>query len=290
MRSPYAAAVADYDQNFTTYWNTVFSQYNAPDAGDRVWMAGPSAYVFSLAGEKFAVDLQIRREKDFNAVLPQLLSDTAALSFILITHQHDDHMCLPLMNALKDTAIRWYIPDGCREELIEASGLKKENIIRVRPGDRWQIGALQFRAFYSPHVKADDPEVFAQCGYEITAPAGKILLPADVRDYAYCDYPDFGRVDLCFSHLWAGNDALEPQNYLPLLDEFACFNSKFRARTYFFCHLYEIGRSEQYLRHNAHAALAADRLLSLLPESTVEVPRLGRSYSLDFSSMKEGHA
>lgn len=280
-RTPLAAGLADYDENFTKYWHKVFAEYKKPEAGDRMWLAGPSSYVFSLAGEKFAVDLQIRRRKDFESVLPTMVEELSDLSFMLITHEHDDHMCAPLMRTLKDTDIRFYIPHDCRRELVEATGVKEENIVWVKPGDTWQIGVLTFRAFHTPHVKPGSG-IMAERGYEIIAPTGKIIIPGDIRDYDYHEYPDFGKVDLCISHLWAGNDALEPENYMPLLQDFVRVSAGFGAKRYFLCHLYEIGRTEKYMWHYGHAGLAAGMFYKIAPECAVEVPRLGHSYSLSF--------
>lgn len=278
MHSPLDAVNAEYDLHFCEYWNRIFSECREA-ASDRVWFAGPSSYVFFLAGQRFAVDLQIRRNCDFEALKSRLHEDAALLSSILITHPHDDHMCLPLMRELKDTPIRWYIPAETDPALIERAGLRAENITYVRAGDRWQMGPLSVRAFYSPHVEPGK-DIFPQCGYEITSPRGKLLLPGDVRDYSFEDYPDFGFLDTCFSHLWAGNDALDVSAYRPVLEQFADFYSRFYAKRYFFCHLYELGRPERFLWTYAHAGLAMDAFLERLPGSVVQIPRLGQSYSL----------
>jgi len=266
--------IAEYDRCFSERWHRIFNEL--PRQENRIWFAGPSAYVFSVSGVRFAVDLQIRRKKDFDAVLPSLLSDTAPLSFILITHQHDDHMCIPLMQTLKDTPIRWIVPHDTRADLLEESGIRKENLILIHPGERFEAGPVTAEAFFSPHVLPDD-EPFPQCGYILTTPHGKILMPGDVRDYSYGSYPAFGEIDLCLSHLWAGNDALHPEKYLPMLEKFTRFSAQFHAKRYFLGHLYELGRKELYMWHEGHAAIAARNLRSLLPSCTVEVPPVGES-------------
>ena len=281
LNTPLESAIADYERNFVNNWNRVFSEYRKKE--NRFWLAGPTSYVFSLEGQRFAVDLQIRRDSDFEKLASQLVSDTDAVSFMLITHQHGDHMCVPLMNALKDTDIKWYIPKGTRQDYIERSGIKEENIVWVQPGDTWQAGSLKFRAFSSPHARPGK-EIFLQCGYEITTPDGKILITGDVRDYDYDGYPDFGNVDVCFSHLWAGNDSQNPENYMPMLRDFVTYNAKLKAKKYYLCHLYELGRKDRYLWDFSHAGLATKMFYSLLPDSVVEVPRIGHSYPLDLKT------
>lgn len=270
--------LAEYDLHFADWWRGVFSAYKR-ERGDRLWLAGPSSYVFSLGGVRFAVDLQIRREEDLAKVADTLTEDLSLLSFILITHQHDDHMCIPLMQRLKDTAIRWYLPAGCREDLVQASGLRRENITFLQPGDRLQFGELSIFAFRTPHLGAGaDQSQFPELGYLLSTPRGRVLLPADVRDYTYTDYPDFGEIDLCLSHLWGGNDALDAAAYTPMLRDCADFFARFGARRYFFAHLYEIGRPDLYMWQDGHAATVAARLAEHLPSAKTLVPRIGAGY------------
>ena len=275
---PLCKVLAEYDLYFPERWRGVFADFSKTD-DDRIFLAGPSSYLFSLAGQKFAVDPQIRRETDFLRVRDSLAADFASVSFILITHPHADHMCLPLMNALRDTPIRWYIPAEIPDKMFDAAGLHPENVIRVCHGDEIRESELTVRVFNSCHVRPGR-KPYPQCGYEICSPAGNILMPVDVRDYRFRDYPDFGEVDLCVSHVWAGDDAVHPEKYLPMLQQFAGFSAQFRAKRYFLCHLYEIGRPEEFLWHHGHAAAAAEHLHNLLPDSTVEIPDLWQGYPL----------
>ena len=73
---------------------------------------------------------------------------------------------------------------------------------------------------------------------------------------------------------------LNKNSHVVMLDDFANFSAKFRARRYFICHLYEIGRGDIFMWHDGHADIAKARLRELLPTSEVIVPRLGNRYSL----------
>ena len=275
--------LTEYDLNFERYWKTVFTEYRDVKYNNSMWLAGPSSYVFSLSNRRFAVDLIIRRKSDLDRVSETLLEDLSDISFILITHQHDDHFCLHLMRALKDAPIRWYIPEGVRGDLIAMSELNPENITYVRAGEVIHEGEISIRVFNTPHLTKENEEQgeqFTEVGYEIISPCANILIPADVRDYEYNRYPKFDNIDLCISHLWAGANALDPAKYSGLLDDFASFSAKFGARRYFICHLYEIGRGDIFMWHDGHADIVKARLGELLPSSEVIVPRLGNRYSL----------
>ena len=272
--------IAEYDRHFTEWWGRVFKEYRE-GGKDRLWLAGPSSYVFALGGLRFAVDLQVRRECDLAKVKDTLVEDLAGLSFILITHQHDDHMCIPLMQKLKDSDIHWYLPARTRADLVEASGLRPEKMTFLEPGDILSFGEVTIRAFRTPHLGAGaDQSQFPELGYEILTPRGRVLLPADVRDYSYTDYPDFGEVDLCLAHVWGGNNALDSDLYLPMLKECGAFFARFRAKRYLFGHLYEIGRPDLYMWHKGHAEIVAEEICGALPDAVAFAGEIGCGYQL----------
>lgn len=270
--------LAEYDRHFVKWWRGIFSAYKS-ESRDRLWLAGPSSYVFSLGGVRFAVDLQIRRDTDLAKVEDTLTEDLSALSFVLITHQHDDHFCIPLLQRLRDTRVRVYMPEGIRADLVRATGLRRENIVYLKSGDVIREGGVTVRAFRSPHLGAGaDQSLFPELGYEITTERGRMLLPADVRDYSYTDYPDFGEVDLCLAHIWGGSDALDAGAYGPTLEECAAFFARLRAKRYFFAHLYEIGRGDLYMWHDGHADMVGRAIKGHLPEARMLVPQIGMGY------------
>ena len=270
----------DYDLNFVKYWDKVFSEYKDERFDNRVWFAGPTSYVFSISGTHFALDPQIRRECDFEKLRDNLAEYTSKIEFVLITHQHDDHMCIPLMRELKDSPIIWYIPEGTHEDLIAKTELAPEKIVRVRSGDSFKIGSITVKAFKSTHERPGEKEVFEQLGYEIATPCGKLLFPADVRNYDPGLYPEFSDIDICFAHLWAGDDTVNAEKYKPLLLEFADFYSGIGAKKYFICHLYEIARDLYHMWRYTHAAEAMEIFMGKIPTSEVVIPHLGTSYSL----------
>ena len=190
-------------------------------------------------------------------------------------------MCPSLMKALKDLPITWYLPKNARRDYVERSEIKEENIVYVSDGDSFEIGKLKIKAHYTPHGKVGGSFPY-QCGYEIIAPKGSVFIPGDVRDYDYRGYEELGEIDLCLSHLWAGNNAIDEAEYMPIMEKYADFTAVFNAKRYFLCHLYEIGRTEQYMWHDGHAEKAIKLLKERLPMADVFVPRVGESYSLNF--------
>lgn len=284
--SPKDRAIRDYDENFERYWDKAFSELrNATENENKMWLVGPSSYLFSIDGVKFAVDPQIRRMKDVESLSDRLSKDLSVLSFVLITHQHDDHFCAPLIERVRHLPITWYLPSEMSRHFIESVGLSEEKCVFLNAGDKFFAGGIEFMAFNSPHVRKNTTAIMPEIGYYIKTKKVSVLLPADVRDYDYVNYPEFGDVDLCVSHLWAGDNAIDEEAYLPMLDKFVDFSLRFGAKKYFICHLYEIGRKEKYMWHDLHADLAIELFLKKATEVKVEIPRLGCSYELFLTSV-----
>lgn len=195
-------------------------------------------------------------------------------------------MCMPLIKLLKDTDLRWYFPHDCTWALVHATGLKEENITWLAPGDSFSACDVKITAFHTPHARPGTENV-AQRGYFIEAPGGTVLIPGDIRDYGYDGYPHFDKVDLCISHLWAGDDSATEETYMPHLSAFAKRSVGFGAKRYFLCHLYEIARDEDKMWHDGHAQKAAELMKHLSPDCKVEVPRLGTKYNLDVKEKRE---
>ncbi len=279
--SPRELALRDYDENLEKYWERAFSELGAATPNEnKMWLVGPSSYLFSIGGIKFAVDPQIRREEDIEALSDRLCGYLSELSFVLITHQHTDHFCVPLISKVKELPLVWYFPAKMPKRFIESAELDENKRVFLNGGDSFSVGGLRVTAFASAHIRPETTADLPELGYHFNYDGKSVILPADVRDYDYRICPEFDDVDLCISHLWAGDNAIDSEAYLPMLDKFVDFSLSLRAKRYFICHLYEIGRKEKHMWHDLHAALAIERFLKKAPEVSVEIPRLSLPYEL----------
>ncbi len=274
-------AIAEHEKHFFDNWDKAFSELKTAGKDEnKVWLVGPSSYLFSIDGVKFAVDPQIRRKEDLEALSYRLCNDLSVLSFVLITHQHNDHFCVPLIKMASELPIVWYLPGEMPSRFVEKTELDREKYRLLFHGDSFSLGGVTITAFNSPHIRPGDDAFMPELGYHIQADKGAILLPADVRNYSYHDYPDFGDIDLCFSHLWAGDNAIDEEEYLPRLEEFVDFSLRFCAKRYFICHLYDIGRNDKFMWHSGHADIAKRLFKEKRPQAAVEVPKGGCSHEL----------
>ena len=263
------------------YWSRAFAELKAAGNNDyKVWLVGASSYLFAMGGVKFAVDLQIRRAADLEAVRDRLLEDVASLEFVLITHQHDDHFCAPLIRLARHLPTLWYLPSQMPKKFIDSTELPPDRFVLLEDGDGFEVRGLSVSAFNSPHVRPNSNSFMPELGYRLCANGKSVILPTDVRDYNYRDFPDITGADLCFSHLWAGDNAIDELEYMPRLEDFVDFSLRFEAKKYFICHLYEIGRKEKFMWHKGHAAIAERLFKKKAADLTIEIPALGRAYEL----------
>lgn len=247
---------------------------------DALYLIGPSSYMISLMGEKLAIDPQVRRAEELMLVKDAIIDAFRSVSTVLITHEHDDHFCTELTRLLKNEDILWVLPEGMRQKWVEESELPAEKIRFVREGDTLSIGSLTVKVFDSPHVPFGEEKELVERGYEIACERGRILAPGDIREYAYTDYPPLDPPALCLAHVWAGNDSIHPEEFLPRMEKCADFFARFHAKRYFLGHLYEIGRDQMHMWDMSHAALLSEKLRARLADCCVQAPILGCGYRL----------
>lgn len=277
-------AKKEYDESFPERFTLALKACMESDE-DALYIIGPSSYLFSLGGVKIAVDPQVRRASDLERVKDAILAYFPRLSAVLVSHEHDDHFCTPLARLVKHLDLCWYLPEGIRQRWVDESELREENIRLVKEGDILTLGGVKVKVFDSPHRPFGAEWDMPERGYELATERGRVLLPGDIREYAYESYPPLQGADICITHVWAGNDTIDEEKYLPMMEKAADFFARFRAKTYLFAHLYEIGREQIVMWDTSHANLLGERIRQRLPEAKALTPILGRGYRL--FSLKE---
>lgn len=275
-------AIGEYDRSFRDRAERALEEFFSTKE-DCIYMLGPTSYLISLCGTKIAVDPQVRRKEDFDALSALLLSYLPRLDAVLISHEHDDHFSTPLARLLKNEDLLWYLPKGMNRRWVEESELSEKSIRFVSEGDTVTIGALTVEVYDTPHIPFGRPIALIERAYFICSAKGSIFLPGDVREYGYIGYKGMKKPDLCIGHVWAGDDSDHPEAYLPKMEDAARFLSAFGAKQYYLAHLYEIGRDQMHMWDVSHARLLAERIQKFLPDAKMQVPTVGCGYRL-FSS------
>ena len=272
-------AIIEYDKSLKARAQKALDEFfNTQE--DSIYLMGPTSYLISICGTKIAVDPQIRRKEDFEDLKGLLLSYLPSLDGILISHEHDDHFSTPLAKLLKHTHLHWYLPKGMRKSCVDESELLEKNITFVKEGDTLKIGSLSIEVYNSLHVPFGRTDELVERAFFISCDKGSIFLPGDVREYEYVGYHGMKKPDLCIAHVWAGDNSIDANLYLPKMDAEAKFLSAFNADFYFLAHLYELGRDQAHMWDIGHANMLAERIKKHNNNAKVNIPIVGCGYHL----------
>lgn len=274
-----AAAIEDYQNSYRAKWTRAFEQIQSKRYDHHVWLLGPSSYVFLTDGVRWGMDLQFRLPLILDTVRDLVVEDLAALDFILLTHEHSDHLDYSLISMLSDKPVKWIIPAFFDRDKILATGLSADRITWVEPGQEYDLGKLKLNTFESLHFRPSGQGV-REIGYLAATSRSRILFPGDVRNYDISKMPHFGPVDCLFSHVWLGGGNALNLPCEPWLTNFCDFTCALDSELVLLTHLYEIGRPIEEMWTYTHAGLATDGLLARNPSLEIVVPRILKAYSL----------
>jgi len=145
----------------------------------------------------------------------------------------------------------------------------------------YNIKSLKITPFTSFHYRPGTLAGTREYGYHILTDSGKSLLfPVDVRDYNASKFPQFGKINYMFSHVWLGDKNalnLPCEPYTGMLAEFIC---AFSPENAVLAHLYENGRRPDSMWSFVHAGLVTDALYARNPHIKATAPRIGKIYNL----------
>ncbi len=276
-----AAMFDDVRESFDRRFLAGLEELKKPERGEKTsfLLAASSSYLINTRGTLWGMDLAFRKIWDL-AESPrraaELLSD---LSFMLISHGHEDHFEEKTVRALAGNPMKWVVPDFLIGQ-AKRCGLKEEQIVPAGLGEKLTICGVTIEPIPAKHFRPDGNGV-PEYGYLVSAPGAPTLaFPGDTRDYSTNDVPEY-RADVCFAPLWLGDHigdrAPEPEK----LAAFAGYMTRYSEKAVFITHLWETGRVGKDLWRDEHAA-AAGQFLREASEHVVSVkPEPGVVYELD---------
>lgn len=222
-------------------WKTFTSEWREETSVDSIWLTYSANYLLHTAGVKWAIDPFSLSTRVPGVHQPDFASDLDKLSLVVLTHEHNDHLDLNLVRAVRDIPITWIIPGYLQGRVLAAVDLPRERIITPVNGCPIQYQDLTLTPFKALHIhgKHGVPET----GYLAEFNGKRWLFLGDTRTYDSTALPDFGILDGVFAHLWLGKaSALETPP--PMIEEFCRFFFGFAARRLVVTHMYEYGRDE----------------------------------------------
>ncbi len=235
-----------------------------------------SSYLVKANKTSFSVDFALRTAgmlTDSYKELKDLLSD---IKFMLITHEHIDHFDYEVVKQLRDTDIKWVIPDFLTETALKY-GIKNENLITATANEKIEICGFEIMPFEGKHFRKTNGQGIRALGYFVRAKKSpSMLFLSDVRDYTVGNISTDGRPDYLFAHVWlgdnvAGSDTLTGE----LAMEFVRYMASFRPKNIVLAHLYESGRSRNNMWKRCHAEALSELFSEKYGDITVHIPLHG---------------
>jgi L-ascorbate metabolism protein UlaG (beta-lactamase superfamily) len=208
--------------------------------------------------------------------------DLSDLSFVLLTHRHEDHLDLDLLSALRDLPIQWVVPEFMVSMVVNGAGLHRENIIVAASLQLIELNGIRILPFSGVHWENTPTETrkgVPELGYLIEYEGKRLLFPGDTRTYDLSQLPVFDPVDVAFAHLWMGRgSALEPEP--PQSDAFCRFFLDLNPRRLILSHLTEYGRDADDFWDESHAQAVCSKFQEMTSTISISQITIGQSILL----------
>ena len=263
-------------------------------ADSAVSFTSASGCLVKVGESCFAVDLACPIRKadgaQRRALVKSLTHHLPQISYLFLTHAHDDHMDLQTLSHFAGLKTKIVVPQFLEvQALSDATGLKEQQFVRVMENQPVRLGEMTVLPFPSFHMRTNGNGE-REYGYLIDVQGKRLLFPGDIRDYQKAlkwfsqDHikQTFADLDAVFANLWLGDKcACDPAAWKELIAPFCNLYGEIHAKKTFLCHLYEVGRSPDSMWSLMHAGAVMDRLAVQYGLLNVIPAEIGKSYSLD---------
>ena len=246
---------------YPALWSKMIAEWIVPDPQDRVWLMYSANYLFRTRSIRWAIDPLILNWRLKDAPRVDAAHDLGRLTFIVLTHDHNDHLDIDLLSALRHLPIRWIVPEFLLSKVMGQAGLSREKIMIPSPLIPIEIYGIKIIPFEGLHWEtAADGSLkgLPAMGYLIESNGKRWLFPGDTRTYDASRLPSLDPVDMLFAHLWLGRGSAlldEP----PLLEPFCRFLLDLKPRRIILTHLYELGRDANDFWDESHMQMVNSR-------------------------------
>ncbi len=275
-----SARKAEAIRQYPLLWKKVIQEWRAESSRDNAWLIYSANYLLRTGNIRWAVDPLLMHTRLPEAVEVDAARDLQGLSFVLLTHNHADHLDLNLIEDLKDQPILWVIPGFLRARVMERTGLSPSRIVVPEVGKELEISGIRITPFYGAHweippvIKTDEPPLprkgVHEMGYQVNFNGKRWLFPGDIRTYDRSLLPAFPPLDAVFAHIWLGRKS-GLMHFPPLLDDFCRFFSLFDTNRIILTHLDEYHRLPEDLWDQRHAELILERMRLITPHIKIQI-------------------
>ncbi len=246
------------------------------DDKDAFSLVHSSSYIVNTNGKRFGVDLAFRTAGKLSGCYSLLEDYFASLDFMLITHSHDDHFDPKTAEALKDSNIKWIIPEFMVKTAVDC-GISEDKIIVSKVGEKILIDDMEILPFEGKHFRLSNGQGIESMGYYvISKKSPSMLFLGDVRDYTPGNISIDGDVDYLFSHVWLGDNVAGSDTLVgDFPEKFVNYMASFKPKNIVLAHLYESGRSRNNMWKICHATALSELFYAEYPQIKVHIPLTG---------------
>ena len=265
--------IADYP----ALWSQMITEWRRPGSESWAWLMYSANYLFRTANVRWTLDpLRLKHKLPDAPEMP--VDNLRGLDFILLTHQHSDHLDLNLLHGLQDFPILWVVPAPLLPVVQAEVDIAADRLIVPEPMRTFEIQGIQITPFNGLHWEvmsvSQSLRSVQAMGYLVERNGKRWLFPGDTRTYDASQLPSFGSIDMLFAHVWLGRgSALEDEP--PLLHAFCRFCMNLRPRQIMLTHLYEFGRDANDCWGNEHVQQIISLFAETWPELSVTSGLLG---------------
>ena len=263
--------------DYPALWSQMIANWRQPGSEDRTWLMYSANYLFRTANVRWAMDpLRLRHKLPDAPEMP--VDDLKNLDFILLTHQHSDHLDLNLLQGLKDFPVLWVIPAPLLPMVQAEMDISVDRLIVPEPMRTIEIRGLRITPFDGLHWEVQPGSQFLRgvpaMGYLVECNGKRWLFPGDTRMYDRYKLPSFDPVDVLFAHVWLGRGCAL-QDEPPLLDAFCRFCLDLGPKRIILTHLDEFGRDANEYWGSEHAQKVICRISEKNPNISISPAYIG---------------
>jgi hypothetical protein len=225
-------------------WSEMIADWQRSGRENAVWLMYSANYLLRTEGVRWAIDPFSLGWRIPEAPRMELAANLKDLSFVLLSHDHHDHLDLDLIRSLRDLPIIWVVPSFMVEKVQHETGLSAGKIILPEIMHSFTVEGISILPFEAQHLITYPDGTckgVPEMGYLVECSGNRWLFPGDTRIYDITRFPKFGGVDVVFAHLWLGHGkALEEVPETSAL--FRRFFAGLQPKRILLTHLEELGR------------------------------------------------